>query len=135
MPPNDDNREELPADALTPAELHRVHEVWLETGAVLDWARAFRKAFDPAEGKAMKVSYFRWIDPDDLAAMKEWATGMCRGCTVLQLSEDFGIAAERTAVLDHLTRGFENPATRQVVREACEGEVDKAESEGGSSDS
>jgi hypothetical protein len=134
MPSNADHRKELSADALTPTELDRVHEVWLRTGAVSDWARAFRKAFDPAEGKAMKVAYFRWIDPDDLPAMKEWATGMCRGCTLRQLAEDFGTDPERTAVLDHLTRGFENPATRQVVREACEQEVDKAESEGQSSD-
>lgn len=121
---------DLPADALTPAELERVHDVWLESGAVLDWARAFRKAFDPAEGRAIKVGYFRWIDPDDLEAMREWAVGMCRGCTVSELAADLGVAAERSAVLEHLTRGFESAATREVVREACEQELAKAEAGG-----
>jgi hypothetical protein len=129
MPTNSDNRAAAPpTDVLTPAELGEVHEVWLQTGAVLDWARAFRKAFDPMAGKALKVAYFQWIDPDDLPAMKAWAEGMCRGCTLSQLAEDFGVEPDRTAVYAHFTRGFESPATRRVVREACEQELDKTES-------
>jgi hypothetical protein len=126
MTPNADDRG-ADFDLLTPAELNDVHEIWLKTGAVQDWARAFRKAFDPDAGKALTVAYFRWIDPDNLDAMRQWAEGMCRGCTLSQLAEDFRVEADRTAVCEHLTRGFENLATRGAVREAFEETLDKTE--------
>jgi hypothetical protein len=73
-----------------------------------------------------RVSVLWPIDPGDLAAVKRWVVFKCRGRTIEQLAQAFGVEPTKEAVVQRVTRAIPRDSRDAAVK-ICERELRRSE--------
>jgi hypothetical protein len=79
-----------------------------------------------------RVAVLNPVEPGDLAAVKLWAELKCRGRTIGQLSEVYGVEPTMEAVVQRVIRGIPRQS-RDAAAKLCEREVRRSETPGAES--
>ena len=75
-------------------------------------------------GVKRRVEYVK-VDVNDPTALRQWAEGTCRGWTVQGLASALEIDATMDAIVARLSTNLPSKS-RQIVREACELELNRS---------